>query len=57
MKKILSVLLVLALAILPALCLAEVEEDFGGVTLNVFNWGEYIDEDMSTIRNFEKMYN
>ena len=35
MKKILSVLLVLALAILPALCLAEVEEDFGGVTLNV----------------------
>lgn len=57
MKKILSVLLVLALFVLPALCSAEVEEDFGGVTLNVYNWGEYIDEDMSTIRNFEKLYN
>ena len=55
MKKILSVLLVLALFVLPALCSAEVLEDFGGVTLNVYNWGEYVD--MSVIRDFEKEYN
>ncbi len=59
MKKILSVLLVLALAVCPLLTAAvgETVEDFGGVTLNVYNWGEYIDSDMNVIRNFEKMYN
>ena len=57
MKKVLSALLVLVLVscLLPSF--AEEAEDFGGATLNVFNWGEYIDEDMSVIRNFEKMYN
>ena len=59
MKKILSVLLILALAagLLLTSALGEETEDFGGVTLNVFNWGEYIDSDMSVIRNFEKKYN
>ena len=32
-------------------------EDFGGATLNVYNWGEYIDEDMAVIRGFEQKYN
>jgi len=59
MKKILSVLLVLALALaaLPVLSFGEEAEDFGGVTLNVYNWGEYIDSDMKVIRSFEKKYN
>ena len=55
MKKILSALLVLMLAVLPLMSLAENTEDFGGVTLNVYNWGEYIDD--TVLRDFEKTYN
>jgi spermidine/putrescine-binding protein len=56
MKKTLSVLLALALALLPLLTFsASAEEDFGGVTLNVYNWGEYIDEQV--LRDFEAKYN
>ena len=55
MKKILSALLVLALAAMPLLTLAEgAGESFRGVTLNVYNWGEYIDEEV--LRAFEKEY-
>ena len=58
MKRILTVLLALTLASCCAVCHAETpDEDFGGATLNVFNWGEYIDEDMSVIRSFERKYN
>ena len=56
MKKILSVLLALVLAALPLAVFGEdAGEDFGGVTLNVYNWGEYIDKDV--LREFEKKYN
>ena len=54
-RKILSALLVLALAALPVLSLAEdYAGSFKGVTLNVYNWGEYIDEEV--LRAFEKEY-
>ncbi len=56
MKKSLCVLIALVLCALPLLALCEApDEDFGGVTLNVYNWGEYIDE--SVLRGFEKKYN
>ena len=56
MKKLISALLVLLLASLPFISVAESgDEDFGGVTLNVYNWGEYIDKNV--IRDFEKKYN
>ncbi len=56
MKKILCSLLALVLAALPLLAFAEgTDEDFGGVTLNVYNWGEYIDE--AVLREFEQRYN
>ncbi len=59
MKKIISVLLALSLTVLSlcACAFAEETEDFGGVTLNVYNWGEYIDADMGVVRDFEKKYN
>ena len=44
MKKTLSVLLALAMVLcaLPLFAFGEdAAEDFGGVTLNVYNWGEY----------------
>ena len=58
MKKILSVLMALVLVslILPAAA-EDAGEDFKGVTLNVFNWGSYIDEEETVLRNFEKKYN
>ena len=58
MKKTLSVLLALAMVLcaLPLFAFGEdAAEDFGGVTLNVYNWGEYIDKDV--LRDFEKKYN
>ena len=54
MKKILSVLLVLALCA-PAAFASGEAPDFGGATLNVYNWGEYIDEDL--LGEFEELYN
>ena len=54
MKKFLSAVLVLTLTVLPLLSFAEAEESFKGVTLNVYNWGEYIDEEV--LRAFEKEY-
>ncbi len=58
MKKILSVLLILALAAMTVTAFGEdAGEDFGGVTLNIYNWGEYIDEGQQTLREFEKKYN
>ena len=59
MKKILSLLVVLSLvlAACPVAALGETVEDFGGVTLNVYNWGTYIDENMEVVRSFEKKYN
>jgi len=58
MKKTLSVLLALALVLcaLPLFAFGEdAAENFGGATLNVYNWGEYIDKDV--LRDFEKKYN
>jgi spermidine/putrescine-binding protein len=46
-KKVISVLLLICLALLPVCSVAE-------GTLNVMNYGEYIDEQV--IRNFEKEY-
>ena len=56
MKKILTALLVLSLALLPLMGGAEGfdPKEFEGQTLNVYNWGEYVD--MSVIRAFEKEY-
>lgn len=56
MKKLLVLLLALAM-VLPAMSLAEGFDpaEFAGSTLNVYNWGEYVD--MSVIRAFEKEYN
>ncbi|MBE5789545.1 MAG: ABC transporter substrate-binding protein [Clostridiales bacterium] len=53
----LSLLLILSLAVTAVPALGEAAEDFGGATLNVYNWGEYIDEGMNVIRSFEKKYN
>ena len=54
MKKILSVLMALVLVSLMLPAAAEdAGEDFKGVTLNVFNWGSYIDEEETVLRNFE----
>ncbi len=56
MKRILTLLAALVLFALPALSAsAEDAEDFSGVTLNVYNWGEYIDD--SVLRDFEAKYN
>ncbi len=56
MKRILTLLAALVLFVLPAFsATAEDAEDFGGVTLNVYNWGEYIDD--SVLRDFEAKYN
>ena len=55
MKKGLTVLLALVMALLPLAGLAEIDPaEFKGATLNVYNWGEYVD--MSVIRAFEKEY-
>ncbi|MBQ9252714.1 MAG: ABC transporter substrate-binding protein [Clostridia bacterium] len=56
MKKLLVLLLALAM-VLPTISLAEGFDpaEFAGSTLNVYNWGEYVD--MSVIRAFEKEYN
>lgn len=56
-RKTLALLLILTVSMLPALSLGEETEDFSGVTLNVYNWGEYIDQGMNVIRAFEKKYN
>ena len=57
MKKLITVLLVLSLALLPLVGPAEGfdPKEFEGATLNVYNWGEYID--MKVVRDFEKLYN
>ncbi len=57
MKKTVLVFLVLAMALLSLGASAEGfdPKEFAGSTLNVYNWGEYID--MSVVRDFEKMYN
>jgi len=62
MKKMIATLLALSLSLslllsLPVLAMGEAAEDFGGVTLNVYNWGEYIDEGMEVVRSFERKYN
>ena len=55
MKKIL-ICLALCLCLLPLGATAEFDAaSFAGATLNVYNWGEYVD--MSVIRAFEKEYN
>ena len=60
MKKLLATLMVLVLALMPMAGLADGIDgidpaEFSGVTLNVYNWGEYVD--MSVIREFEKIWN
>lgn len=57
MKKLLAVCMILALALLPLMGSAEGfdQKEFEGQTLNVYNWGEYID--MQVVRDFEKLYN
>ena len=57
MKKTILVFLALTMALLPLTGLAEGfdPKEFEGMTLNVYNWGEYVD--MSVIRDFEKEYN
>lgn len=56
MKKSLSLLAALCLLLLPLMGQAEAfdPEEFKGQTLNVYNWGEYVD--MDVIRSFEKEY-
>ena len=55
MKKTMILLTALTLALLPLMGMAEVSPDeFKGETLNVYNWGEYVD--MDVIREFEKEY-
>lgn len=56
MKKVLLTILALSLALLPVLGMAEGfdPKEFEGQTLNVYNWGEYVD--MSVIRAFEDQY-
>lgn len=61
MKKVLSVLLGLALVVGMTACGGSKKSDFdpiaefGSDTLNVYNWGEYIGTDV--IKNFENEYN
>ncbi len=59
MKRIVSLLMVLALAFTVVSCTKKSEFDpiaeFGSDVLNVYNWGEYIDKDVLT--SFEKKYN
>ena len=57
MKKMILFALALTMALLPLTGTAEGfdPEEFKGTTLNVYNWGEYVD--MSVIREFEKTYN
>ncbi len=61
MKKmlctLLALVLTLAMFLTPAFGTAEGFDpaEFAGSTLNVYNWGEYVD--MSVIRAFEKEYN
>ena len=47
--------LVMALAALSGLAEGFDPEEFAGQTLNVYNWGEYVDRNV--IRDFEKEYN
>ncbi len=56
MKRICVALLALMTALLPLAGLAEGYDpaEFKGATLNVYNWGEYVD--MSVIRDFEKEF-
>ena len=56
MRKMMLTVLALALALLPLAGGAEGFDpaEFAGQTLNVFNWGEYVD--MAVIRDFEKEY-
>ncbi len=56
MKKLFSVLIVLAMLSSSAVVLAEYDpiSAFGSDVLNVYNWGEYIDKQV--IVNFEKEY-
>ena len=57
MKKLIAALLLLCLSLLPLAGLADFDpvKEFGSDTLNVYNWGEYID--MQVIYDFEKEYN
>ena len=57
MKKWTLMLLALVTALVPMLSMAEGFDpaEFAGATLNVYNWGEYVD--MDVIRTFEKEYN
>ena len=56
MKKMILLAVTLMLALMPLAGMAEGfdPEEFRGETLNVYNWGEYVD--MSVIREFEKIY-
>jgi spermidine/putrescine-binding protein len=60
MKKMLATLLALVMVVLPLAGLADGIDgidpaEFKGATLNVYNWGEYVD--ISVIREFEKTWN
>lgn len=63
MKKLLKVVLSSLLVLSLTACgdkpevsvVKDAQEVYGCNTLNIFNWGEYIGEDV--IRNFEQMYN
>lgn len=57
MKKLIAALLLLCLSVLPLAGLADFDpvSEFGSDTLNVYNWGEYID--MNVIYDFEREYN
>ena len=57
MKRVTLLCMVLMMVLLPLACEAEGFDpaEFAGTTLNVYNWGEYVD--MSVIREFEKTYN
>ena len=56
MKKVVSLLFAVCMALLPLAGMAEgfSADEFKGTTLNVYNWGEYVD--MSVIREFEDLY-
>ncbi len=56
-KTVTALVLVLVMGLLPLMGLAEAfdPKEFEGATLNVYNWGEYVD--MNVIRDFEKEYN
>ena len=62
MKKIFSLILALAMILTLAACGQEVPQEGsnGQVTLNVYNWGQYIadgtDDSMDIVAAFEKAY-